>query len=174
MFDSAVRKLAVVAAAALPVLVAPPPAQAGTPGPAITAARLMAHMPAPALQLMSQLVTKTNQQRWAAGCGLLAVDQELIVASVWQSAHMARTGDFTHVWLDGSTFLTRSLAAGYAQPTGENLAWGYTAADEVVAAWMASPEHRANILDCTARSVGTGVTFGSDGTPYYTQLFGRL
>ncbi|BFU42090.1 hypothetical protein KRMM14A1004_03270 [Krasilnikovia sp. MM14-A1004] len=174
MFHSAVRKLAVLATAALPVLVAPAPAQASSPGPAIIAARLMAGLPTPALELMSQLVWKTNQQRWANGCGLLAVDQELIIASIRQSAHMALTGDFNHVWLDGSTFVTRSRAAGYTQPSGENIAWGYPTADEVIAAWMASPEHRANMLDCTNRSIGTGVSFGANGTPYYTQLFGRL
>jgi len=39
-------------------------------------------------------------------------------------------------------------------------------------AWMASPGHRANILNCAMRSVGAGVTYSSDGTPYYTQVFG--
>ncbi|GAB1643338.1 CAP domain-containing protein [Krasilnikovia sp. MM14-A1259] len=174
MFHSAVRKLAVLAAAAPLALVAPAPAHAGSPVPAIIAARLMAQLPVPARQLMSQLVTKTNQQRWAAGCGLLGVDQELIIASVQQSEHMALTGDFNHVWLNGSTFVSRSRSAGYLQPTGENLAFGYTTADQVIAAWMASPDHRANMLDCTARSIGTGVTFSADGTPYYTQLFGRI
>ncbi|HEU4347836.1 MAG TPA: CAP domain-containing protein [Actinoplanes sp.] len=123
-------------------------------------------------QLMSLIVTKTNQVRHAAGCDLLDVDQELVVASVRQSDYMADTGTFGHIGRDGSTFVTRAHAAGYAQPSGENIAWGFQTADEVMAAWMASPPHRSNILNCGARSIGTGVRYAADGTPYYTQVFG--
>lgn len=114
----------------------------------------------------------TNQQRAANGCGQLAVDRELIVASVRQSWYMARTGRFSHVWNDGTTFVRRSHQAGYEQPSGENIAWGYRTASEVVGAWMASPRHRANMLNCGAHSIGTGVVYAANGVPYYTQVFG--
>ena len=55
---------------------------------------------------------------------------------------------------------------------GENIAWGYRSASEVVDAWMDSPGHRANILNCGAKSIGAGVAWAKDGTPYYTQVFG--
>lgn len=123
--------------------------------------------------LMSQVVTMTNQQRWAHGCKrLLTVDRELVVASVRQSLYMARTGVFSHVWRDGTTFVRRSHLAGYEQPSGENIAWGYRTAHEVVQAWMASPRHRANMLNCGARSIGAGVVYAANGVPYYTQVFG--
>jgi uncharacterized protein YkwD len=121
---------------------------------------------------MSEVVTMTNQQRHANGCGLLAVNPELTVASIRQSLHMARTGLFSHVWRDGTTFVARSHEAGYAEPSGENIAWGYRTAADVMAAWMASPGHRENILNCAARSIGTGVAYGPNGLPYYTQVFG--
>jgi uncharacterized protein YkwD len=41
-------------------------------------------------------------------------------------------------------------------------------------AWMNSPGHRANILNCSARSIGVGVVYAKNGTPYYTQVFGRV
>jgi uncharacterized protein YkwD len=123
---------------------------------------------------MSEVVTRTNQQRGRHGCGQLAVDRELTVASVRQSIYMARTGRFSHVWRDGTNFVKRSRAAGYRQPAGENIAWGYRTADEVVEAWMASPGHRANILNCAARSIGTGVVYGDNGVPYYTQVLGYV
>ncbi|MBL7254607.1 CAP domain-containing protein [Paractinoplanes lichenicola] len=123
--------------------------------------------------LMSQVVTMTNQRRWANGCRrLLTVDRELVVASVRQSVYMARTGLFSHVWRDGTTFVRRSHLAGYEQPSGENIAWGYRTATEVVEAWMASPRHRANMLNCGAKSIGTGVVYAANGVPYYTQVFG--
>ncbi|XVU25005.1 CAP domain-containing protein [Actinoplanes sp. CA-054009] len=143
--------------AVVPVPPLPPSAAPGVVAPAV---------------LMSQVVTMTNQQRSANGCGQLAVDQELIVASVRQSWYMARTGRFSHVWNDGTTFVRRSHQAGYEQPSGENIAWGYRTAVEVVQAWMASPRHRANMLNCGAHSIGAGVVYAANGVPYYTQVFG--
>lgn len=126
----------------------------------------------PEAELMSTIVTRTNQLRHEAGCGQLSVDQELITASLRQSDYMADTGTFSHIGRGGSTFVARARAAGYGQPSGENIAWGYQTADEVMAAWMASPPHRQNILNCGARSIGTGVRYAADGTPYITQVFG--
>jgi uncharacterized protein YkwD len=121
---------------------------------------------------MSLIVTQTNQRRHAAGCGQVAVDHELVVASERQSDYMAVTGNFSHIGRGGSTFVARARAAGYAEPSGENIAWGYETATDVMDAWMASPGHRRNILNCAARSIGTGVRYAADGTPYYTQVFG--
>ena len=128
----------------------------------------------PAAELMSQVVTRTNQVRHDHGCGQLDVDHDLIDASVRQSYYMASTRRFGHRGRGGSTFVARARAEGYEQPAGENIAWGYDTADEVVGAWMASPRHRANMLNCRARSIGTGVVYALDGTPYYTELFGWI
>jgi uncharacterized protein YkwD len=126
----------------------------------------------PPAKLMSQVVTRTNQMRDRAGCGQLVVDQELISASVSQSHYMAATGTFSHIGRGGSTFVGRARSAGYTQPAAENIAWGYGTADEVMAAWMASPRHRANILNCDTKSIGTGVAYAPNGLPYYTEVFG--
>lgn len=152
-----VQSLAAAAAAVPLALVTPAPAQA---------------FDSPEAELMSKIVTQTNQQRHAAGCGQLDVDQELIVASLRQSDYMADTGIFSHIGRGGSTFVARAQAAGYSSPAGENIAWGYDSATEVMDAWMASPPHRRNILNCDARSIGTGVRYSADGTAYFTQVFG--
>jgi uncharacterized protein YkwD len=170
VLDQVVRRLAMLAAAPALLLLVGSPAQARVPAPPLPP-NAPATAVAPA-DLMSEVVTRTNQQRSANGCGLLVVDRELTVASIRQSLYMARTGLFTHVWRDGTTFIARSHAAGYAQPSGENIAWGYGTADEVMDAWMASPSHRENILNCGAHSIGTGVAYGLNGLPYYTQVFG--
>jgi uncharacterized protein YkwD len=153
----AVQKLAVLAAAVPLALAVPAPAHAFESREA---------------ELMSLLVTQTNQQRNAAGCEQLDVDQELIQASERQSAYMANTGNFSHIGRGGSTFAGRARAAGYTTPAGENIAWGYGSATEVMTAWMASPAHRRNILNCEVQSIGTGVSYADDGTPYFTQVFG--
>jgi uncharacterized protein YkwD len=61
-------------------------------------------------------------------------------AESW-GAYLARTGRFYH------QSLTPILRGCSATRVAENLARGYTTADRTVAAWMASPGHRANILD---------------------------
>lgn len=126
----------------------------------------------PAAVLMSQVVTMTNQARNAAGCPQVAVDHDLIDASVNQSYFMASTGTFSHIGDGGSTFVARAQSAGYREPAAENIAWGYATAAEVMAAWMASEHHRENILNCQAKSVGTGVVYALNGLPYYTEVFG--
>jgi uncharacterized protein YkwD len=56
---------------------------------------------------------------------------------------------------------------------GENIAGGYPTADAVVAGWMASPGHRANILSprFTEMGVGRVTAAGTYGT-YWAQEFG--
>jgi uncharacterized protein YkwD len=165
-----------------PVPATPSPAKPTPPKPAATSAPAATTAPAPtptlnpaqarARAVMVQVVRLTNDERRQAGCPALAVDGQLVTASLRQSNYMARTRLFSHVWRDGSTFVDRSEAAGYQQPAGENIAWGYRTAPDVVNAWMGSPGHRKNILNCKAKSFGAGVAFAADGTPYYTQVFG--
>ena len=163
------RRLALLTAAPT-LLLTSSPSWAAVPAPPLPPdAPTTAVAPA---ELMSEVVTMTNQQRHANGCGQLVVDPELTIASIRQSLYMARTGLFSHVWRDGTTFVARSHQAGYAEPSGENIAWGYRTATEVMAAWMASPGHRENILNCAAHSIGTGVAYGPNGLAYYTQVFG--
>ncbi|MFI7596920.1 CAP domain-containing protein [Actinoplanes sp. NPDC049681] len=158
--------LAVAAPAALLALTTAP-AHAGTTVPG--ASRLG---PATIGFLMDDVVARTNEVRVDAGCDPLAVEDELVVASVRQSHYMAATGDFGHIGWRGSTFETRSRAAGYDDVAAENIAWGFSSADEVIDAWMASPAHRENILNCDARSFGAGVQRAANGTLYWTQVFG--
>jgi uncharacterized protein YkwD len=169
VFDKAVRNLALLALAPLLALAVPASALAtgGMPLPPT------ADTPVSVTDLMSQVVTKTNQQRHWHGCDKkLEVDPDLIVASRRQSWYMARTRNFSHLGWGGSTFVERARVAGYEQPAGENIAWGYGTAEEVMRAWMRSPGHRHNILNCDTRTIGTGVTYAADGTPYYTEVFG--
>ncbi|MEV4707780.1 CAP domain-containing protein [Actinoplanes sp. NPDC049316] len=167
VFDS-VRRIALAAAAPAALLaVTVTPAYAGTTGPAATAAR-----PTTEQVLMDDVIARTNEERALAGCDPLAVEPDLMVASVRQSHYMAATGDFGHIGWRGSTFETRSRAAGYRFVAGENIAWGFSGPAEVMRAWMASPEHRKNILNCDARSFGAGVQRAANGTLYWTQVFG--
>jgi uncharacterized protein YkwD len=125
-----------------------------------------------ALTVQADIARLTNTQRTANGCSAVTVNAQLTAAAVGHSSWMAQTGTFSHTGRAGSTFATRVKAAGYTRPSSENIAWGYRTATELVAAWMKSPGHRANILNCKSRTVGVGVVYTANGTPYYTQDFG--
>ena len=169
MFES-VRRLALGAAAPIALLgLTAAPAHAGTAVPAPGPARIA---PTVSEVLGAEVVALTNAERVQAGCAELTVDEELTVVSVRQSHYMATTGDFGHLGWRGSTFQTRSRAAGYHAVAGENVAFGFTSSAEVVAAWMASPPHRRNIVNCDVKSFGAGVRQALNGTHYWTQVFG--
>jgi uncharacterized protein YkwD len=80
----------------------------------------------------------------------------------------------SHDGSNGSTPWDRSKAAGYDNAIGENVAMGYRDAASVMDGWMNSPGHRANILNCSAKAIGVGLAKASDGSPYWTQLFGSV
>jgi uncharacterized protein YkwD len=123
--------------------------------------------------LEAQVITLTNNQRVANGCGALRTDSRLTAAARAHSADMVTNNMFSHTGTDGSDFVARETRAGYSAASAENIAWGYPTAQAVVDGWMNSPGHRANILNCGSVAVGVGVAKKADGTLYYTQDFGR-
>lgn len=128
-------------------------------------------------QLMDGAVALVNQERAKAGCAPLRVQPALAKAARLHSLDMGRYDYFSHVSRDGRTPWDRIQARGYQYGSAENLAAGQTSARAVVAAWMNSPGHRANILDCSNVDVGIGVaqvptSVGRYGI-YWTQDFGR-
>ncbi|WP_426508322.1 CAP domain-containing protein [Dactylosporangium sp. McL0621] len=123
----------------------------------------------------NQVVTLTNNYRQANGCGALRIDSRLVAAARKHSSDMVGKDFFDHTASDGSNFVQREVAAGYTTgASAENIAWGYRTAQDVVTGWINSPGHRANILNCTSVAVGVGLAYKTDGTPYWTQDFGRV
>jgi uncharacterized protein YkwD len=165
-----VRRITLAAAAPAALLAATAaPAHAETGAPAVVA---QAAQPTTEQLLMAEVVVRTNQLRALNGCGELAVEDELTIASVRQAHYMAATGDFGHIGWRGSTFETRAESIGYNYVAAENIGWGYRGPAEIMDAWMASPAHRRNILNCDARSFGAGVQRAANGTFYWAQVFG--
>ncbi|MFG2292757.1 CAP domain-containing protein [Streptomyces sp. NPDC048603] len=120
----------------------------------------------------SAVLALVNKERAAAGCGALTSNAKLSNAARAYSDTMARAGVMSHTGPDGSTMTSRVEAAGYKWSTlGENIARGQADADAVMKAWMNSPGHRANILNCSFKEIGIGVHKG-DGGPWWTQNFG--
>ncbi|GES00480.1 hypothetical protein Acor_25440 [Acrocarpospora corrugata] len=122
--------------------------------------------------LESEVVTLVNIERAKKnGCVALRIDQRLVQSARTHSAEMADGNAFVHESPDGSTPWQRMARAGYQHGGAENIARGYQTAEEAVRGWMASPTHRANILNCRLTTTGVGVTLGPEG-PWWTQDFG--
>lgn len=120
-----------------------------------------------------QVITLTNQQRTANGCGALTVNGALTNAARGHSREMSARKLMTHTGANGSDPADRIARAGYsARKWAENVASGQSTPEEVVDAWMASPGHRANILDCGLTDIGVGHRVSHAGVPYWTQDFG--
>ena len=109
-------------------------------------------------------------------CGPVEKNQLCTISARLHSEDMAKNNYFDHTGLNGSTPFDRMAAAGYAgpYPWGENIAAGQTSPAQVVQAWMDSPGHCRNIMNCGFKVLGVGY-FHSDGSQmkhYWTQNFG--
>ncbi|MFD7862409.1 sigma-70 family RNA polymerase sigma factor [Streptomyces sp. NPDC059783] len=120
----------------------------------------------------AQVVALVNKERAAAGCGPVTENAQLTTAAQRHSDDMAARGFFEHTNPDGADPGDRITAAGYRWSTyGENIAAGQQTPEAVMNAWMNSPGHRANILNCSFKELGVGIHRGSGG-PWWTQDFG--
>jgi uncharacterized protein YkwD len=91
---------------------------------------------------------------------------------------MAWRGRMEHAGGDGSTPAGRATRIGYRWlRIAENVAAGQATPEEVVASWLESDGHCANLMDPAYTETGIGVAAapaGEDGPgwPYWAQVFG--
>jgi uncharacterized protein YkwD len=112
-----------------------------------------------------------NEARADAGCGALTADPALAAVARAHSADMRDRDYFSHTSPEGLSPFDRAEQAGVGYSRAENIAFGQSDAAAVMEAWLESPGHRQNILDCELTRLGVGVAEGPGG-PWWTQLFG--
>jgi uncharacterized protein YkwD len=118
-----------------------------------------------------QVVDLVNAERAKAGCGALKINSKLMTAAQRHSQDQADHQNMTHDGSDGSDAGDRLDRVGYAwRSYGENVAWNQKTPAAVMDAWMNSPGHRANILNCGFTEIGVGIA--TSNGPYWTQDFG--
>lgn len=122
----------------------------------------------------NEILRLTNVERGKAGLTPLRINDRLATAAISHAGNMARQNTMSHT-LDGKGAGDRILAAGYSYSSyGENIAQKYPTAAAVVAAWMKSPGHKANILNASFTEIGIGAARkDSMGDWYYCQVFGK-
>jgi hypothetical protein len=108
-----------------------------------------------------QLLILTNQQRQNNNLQPLTANTELDQAAANKAADMFGKDYWAHNAPDGTTPWVFIKSAGYNYVyAGENLARGFTNAQDVITAWMNSPEHRKNVLSPNYQNVGFAVETG--------------
>jgi len=134
-------------------------------------------------RIRSRVVALVNEARGhSRRCGSerFAAAPPLRISSTLTDAAEAHAGDmkrrqfFEHRGSDGSQPKDRVQRAGYRHRlTGENIALGPQSAEEVVAGWLDSPGHCANIMEPRFQDIGVGLAVGRKrGQTYWVQEFG--
>jgi hypothetical protein len=110
-------------------------------------------------------VAATNQARAAAGLPGLSVSADLSAAATHQAQNMAAADALFH---------TPNLGSGLCcwAMVGENVGAG-PSVSIIQAAFMASPEHRANILRVAYTQIGVGYVIDKHGTLWVSEVFRR-
>lgn len=151
----------------------PAPAKAATPTPAPSKGGVT---PAPSTnasvsadeQAMLNLV---NKARADAGLGALQFDAELQKVARIKAKDMVDKNYFSHQSPTyGSPFdMMRQFGISF-KTAGENIAGNQTV-DAAFKAWMASPGHKANILNGSFNYTGIGIVSGSSYGKIFVQMF---
>jgi uncharacterized protein YkwD len=131
-----------------------------------------------------------NTERAQNGREPLQPDPRLEAAAESHGKEMLAVDYFAHIAPSGETPVERVRGTGYipngevGYVIGENLAWGtltLSTPETIVKAWIASPEHLANILEAKYQQTGidvepevpTALAEGVQGA-LYTQEFGVI
>src|SRR3989338_2561170 len=111
---------------------------------------------------VEKILTLINLERQKAGLKPLVSSPELYQAAEGKATDMFAKNYWAHISPTGTTpwkFITDS---GYQYIfAGENLAKSFDKSEDVVAAWIKSPTHRANILKPEYTEIGLAVKNGT-------------
>lgn len=123
------------------------------------------------------VIRLVNASRAEAGLSSLKENDLLSASAKAKAEDMAVKGYFSHTSPDGKTPWDFIRGTGYKYTAaGENLALDYVTAEDAEKALMASPTHRANILNKLYTEIGVSVVSGEyegRSAVYLVQHFGK-
>lgn len=124
----------------------------------------------------SKVVELTNTERLNAGVSIVKLNSELNQAALAKATDMFENNYWAHISPTGTQPWYFVFQSGYKyQHAGENLARDFSNPRDIVAAWMASPTHRQNLLDERYHDIGVAVLDGYINgveTTVVVQMFG--
>jgi len=122
-----------------------------------------------------KIIELTNQKRMENGLLPLKVNNKLSQAARKKAADMFALNYWAHISPRGITPWQFIKESGYFYLyAGENLARDFATSEGVVNAWMASPTHKANILNNKYQEIGVAVVNGvlqDEQTTLVVQMF---
>ena len=125
------------------------------------------------LQYYYEVLTLVNAIRTEAGVHPLVLDKTLCRAATMRAVEMGYARSMSHTRPNGTDCFTvfDTFAIEYCS-AGENIAFGYPTADDVVNGWKNSPGHYANMIDECFHKLGVGFCKLQSGSrEYWVQLF---
>lgn len=127
------------------------------------------------IDVKSEVLRLVNEARVAEGLNPLADSNERLNEAAQQRA-VEISIKYGHIRPNGKSCLTVideynvKSSNKYMIATAENIAYGFQSVEKLVAQWLKSSTHRANILNPNLAYLGVGY-YESNGTTYWTQLF---
>ncbi len=127
------------------------------------------------MDINNELTMLINRVREENNLSPVRQASKLDTAAELHAAYMLQKGILSHSGRNNSSFDDRILNEDYAfKFAAENVAFGANSAKAVLALWMDSPPHRANLLneDFTEIGIGIAPTLGTrpDATERYWSL----
>lgn len=125
--------------------------------------------------MRQEIFDLVNEERAKFGLNLVVRNETLENQATEYACEMIQYDFFAHVNpVTGSTLRERTREFGYPfLVVGENLAAGQSTPQEAMNAWIASSEHRENLLDPRFVELGVGIRSGGSFGIYWVQEFGR-
>lgn len=124
-----------------------------------------------------EVIQLINQLRQNQGVSILMVNPELTASALAKAQDMAKNSYFGHANLAGDRMAYWIKSAGYNYlRAGENLAKGFINTSDLMAAWVNSPTHYANLVNVNYQEIGVGVAQGylnGKPTTFVVQHFGQ-
>ena len=121
-------------------------------------------------KIETQILEAVNQHRESIGLNALDPVDDITLQALDHTSYMASLKVVNH---DDFNKRYEALVKEIgAKAVAENVAFGYRTANAVVAAWIKSDEHRAN-LEGNYKYFGVAVEQDKDGRNYFTNIFVR-
>ena len=112
-------------------------------------------------RVREEMLASANAERRAAGRPPLSLDPRLNEAAQRHAEDMLARAYYAHTGSDGSVPRGRVRRTGFpSRLVAENIAEGHFSVESVMSAWMASSDHRRNLLEPRLTHLGIGLAIG--------------
>jgi uncharacterized protein YkwD len=128
---------------------------------------------APPAALAGEMLAAVNAERARAGQTAYAPDPRLSEVAQRHACEMAGQGYVSHTGQNGARVSDRVKATGFRTClTAENIGFGLGTVGALMQTLMASPPHRANILNRRLQAAGFGYVPATGGSgPWWVQVY---